>query len=414
MTVLSDFSGMVLAGNIAEALSHFKSNSGSITREHRSRVADRNISADYSIYNELILGRASRGDLDALDTVIKLISGGVLLNEVDKEGFTPVGLLAFVGASSAVEIALRNGANPNGGSSAPLAACFMGHTLPTARQKCAGDRIAIAKLLIDGGALVNGNNSTPPPLFEAIQSGYDDAIRLLVSRGAELNRHYDFENRGNFAGTSLHWAAGSAYAHGVGVATFSLLVDLGASPATRNRGGECVADYIYQREWNTSDDVKPLLAFLASKEEWKSASWRLSEEEKSSIQPLRRDSTANPSGFGGYEFRLGDKVRVYRRYNGFYRPPKDTGHSRPVIALPGLTATVCGLRHGSSGLSRLVLRFDPGNWEEADNFSNRVSLGVVNTEFDPARVVHVDQGEMSLSKKLGKQVAKMVSTIFKG
>jgi Ankyrin repeats (3 copies) len=229
-----------------------------------------------------------------------------------------------------------------------------------------------------------------PPLFPAVRSNHQDAIRYLIEVGADPNAHHDLPDRGDFFGTALHWAARSVYTDNTSPGTVELLIELGADPTVRDRLGECALDSIYRAEHESHETLLPILALLSSRPAWTAASWKLNESKQSSFQPARRGGKPGHT-WNGIEFREGDRVRVYRRYNGFYREPEDTGHSRSLLLRPGLTGTIHTFVPGGGGdwkRFQMVVNFDAGEWEEAENFGKVVRLGPVRTRLTPELAEH--------------------------
>lgn len=389
MSRLEKFSELIEAGNVNLAIDYFQKNQRAIIEEHRRRcdVSDQGGNRDYysTIYNDLIGGRLNHGDRSAYSVTEALIGHSILLNEVDWSGFTPLGLLANGGHIELLRLAIHHGANVNLGSNPSLTAAVFNKTPPSNWRE-------ISVALLDAGADPNGLAGAMPPLFPVIQFNQQDAIRFLVSAGADLNKNHDLESWGNFSGTALHWAVRSVHTDNTSLETISLLTELGADPIIRNRRGECVVDNIFEKEYDANDGFKPVIEFLGSRAEWKAASWKLNEEARSNFSPARATSLRAPHVphvWEGVEFRVGDHIRVFRRYNGFYRPPEDTGHPLPVILLPGLTGTIDAFAPRGGDFWVMVVNFDPGEWEEAENFGARVQLGSVRTFCDPALVNHV-------------------------
>ena len=129
----------------------------------------------------------------------------------------------MVAASSSntktVRILLKHGADAKA-SPSPNALLSGGQTALTWSARM-GD-VESAKLLLEHGAEVNSFTSMGPPLIAATQAGHRDIVRLLLSRGADVDGTSEKDEW-----TALMWAAADEYAD---PALASLLLEHGASP----------------------------------------------------------------------------------------------------------------------------------------------------------------------------------------
>lgn len=378
MTKLDELADLISANEIDQALGLFRKSQEDIVQEHRRRAADKEGGYYVSIYNDLVGARLDNGDESADSIIEELIAQSVLLNEVDWSGFTPLALLAHGGHFQLVKHAVENGANVNLGDYPALTAAVFPRILPNSWQE-------IVTYLTDHGSDPNGPDGTLPSLFCAIRSNHQDAIRLLASRGAEVNKIYDLKHWGDFSGTTLHWAVRGAYSDHTDIETLSLLVELGADPVIKNKSGDCPVDFAYYKDIQDDDSVRPLIEFLSRKKEWRKASWRLSRGPVSHYNPTRQTKIDDPSIWEriweGVEFRRGDRIKIIRR-GGWMNPslpelPDSRAHACDVVALPELTGTIRSFHpYGSDHQDqfKLVVEFDPGTWEEAKNYGKTARL----------------------------------------
>jgi ankyrin repeat protein len=96
--------------------------------------------------------------------------------------------------------------------------------------------------LLEGGADVQrGNSDGYNALHEAANNGHLDVCRLLLDKGAEMNRI-----GGGYKETALHRAA----RHGR-MSVLQLLVGRGANVTLRDKHGETAADTA--RKWRQTD-----------------------------------------------------------------------------------------------------------------------------------------------------------------
>ena len=401
MTKFSEFAGLLAENNADDAINLFRQADSEILREYRRLLEEDNYNEyweqGHTVFDELVNARLSRGDAAAGEVVRKLLSAQIFINEPTPDGFTPVSLLAYAGKIDLVKHAVECGADVNIGSHASLTGAVYNRELPA-------DWEQIVTYLLDQGADPNGAEGAKPPLFPAIASNHRDAISLLVSRGADVNRIHDIPNWGDFSGTALHWAIRSAYTDHTDIETAKLLLDLGGDPTIKNKSGYGPVDFAFDKDYEENKNVRSLIDLFTSMDEWRRASWKLSPAPPFRDNPVRKKS--NPRSdyrdlkWDGVDYRIGDRVEVIRR-GGWMDPslPDSPGsriHTREVIALPGLTGTVVTFSPGGGGdwkYFKAVVDWDPGMWEEADNYGQTVQLPKCRESIFPELLKIVDVEE---------------------
>jgi ankyrin repeat protein len=131
------------------------------------------------------------------DSLVKLlIDAGADINKSDSNGFVPLHFAAMNGNIDLMKILLGKGAKiesaTNGGFTSLGFAVMRGHA-------------AAAQMLIDNGAKVDQdylNRDGCAPLREAIVSGYDSIVSMILSYNIDFNQKDEHYKR-----TVLHWAA---------------------------------------------------------------------------------------------------------------------------------------------------------------------------------------------------------------
>lgn len=112
------------------------------------------------------------------DVAVFLIRNGADVNAKSAILGTPLHIAAQKGLLDVVQLLLEKGANPNVTS-------FMGDTpLFWAVEE---SHFTIAKALLDAGAHVNAGGLLGSPLHHAARKGRADIVKLLISRGANVN-----------------------------------------------------------------------------------------------------------------------------------------------------------------------------------------------------------------------------------
>lgn len=158
----------------------------------------------------------------------------------------PLHIAADEGLAEIVWLLLLDRADPNRLEKG-WSALFLAATDPSSE---------ITKLLLDAGAAVDVGLAKETPLMRASAHGYLDTVRLLVARGADLNRA---DSDGY---TTLHHAAEGGH-HAV----VKFLLDAGADPSRLDASGYTAADaasnkfdpvfaQLY-REWGMPDRYSP-------------------------------------------------------------------------------------------------------------------------------------------------------------
>jgi len=382
MKNFTEFTRLLAENDSDGAISFFRQHEPEILSEYRSLLEEDNYNKyweqDHTVFEELVNSRLSQGDAAAETVIRELLSEKVFIDEPTPDGFTPVSLLAYAGKLDLVKHAVECGADVNKGILAALTGAIYNRELPAEWEQ-------IVTYLLDKGADPNGAAGGKPPLFPAIEFNHRSAIRLLVSRGADVNRMHDIPSWGDFSGTALHWAIRAAHSRRTDIETAELLLELGGDPTIKNKSGYGPVDFAFDRDIQEGKNVRLLIDLLSSKDEWRRASWELN------LAPPFRDNPArkkpNPRSdyrdltWDGVEYRIGDRVEVIRR--GGWKEPSLSGspgspvHTREVIALPGLTGTIVTFSPGGGGdwkYFNAVVDWDPGTWEEADNYGKTVRL----------------------------------------
>ncbi|MHC4212186.1 MAG: ankyrin repeat domain-containing protein [Planctomycetota bacterium] len=128
--------------------------------------------------NKLFFEQVKKGEIEQ---VRKLIAAGADVSAKDRKGQTPLHFAAKGGHEEIARLLIAEGADVNvnmsDGSWTPLLdAAGNGHT-------------KLVKLLLEKGAKVNvGDNYGYTPLYYAIWSKDEEAVRALISAGADVNR----------------------------------------------------------------------------------------------------------------------------------------------------------------------------------------------------------------------------------
>lgn len=120
------------------------------------------------------------------DVVSMLKFDPSLLEVVSDHGFTPLGMATHFGKVDIVRYLLTHNADPNQASQ-------NGYQVYPLHAAIAGNHLAIAKLLVEGGAEVNVFQAARiTPLHLAAQQGNIDVIILLLENGAMVDVKNDF------------------------------------------------------------------------------------------------------------------------------------------------------------------------------------------------------------------------------
>jgi uncharacterized protein len=137
---------------------------------------------------------AARSDLDIIEAsaagqadrvAVLLAEDRSLANTYAADGFTPLGLSAFFGRRSVVDLLLAHGADVNAVSHNPT-----GYTALTGAV--AGGHAEIVAALLDAGAdPAHRYAQGYTPLHEAAASGKLEIARLLLDHGADPNARLD-------------------------------------------------------------------------------------------------------------------------------------------------------------------------------------------------------------------------------
>lgn len=383
------FAERATSGDTRGAIKVWENSSAAILSEYRKvrddEEGDEWYSGDYYLLYAIFYNGVKAADAKAVQTVEALISNGIMLNQSDRDGFTPVGLLAMAGNTRLLEAAIRNGGDVNAGGKTALACVFAARDL-TDNWK------GVADILFNAGVSVNGQTDQEPALFEAIARNQREAIRYLVSKGADINKLYESPYKSR-CGTAMHYSLISAFADHTDLQTGRLLVELGGDPTIKNREGFGAIDAFFVSDRESNENVKNLIDLYSSSDDWRRASWHLNTPPHSTFNPNRRRQARSAgeervwSEIPGIRiaFRIGDRVRVIRRA-GLYgnrvsltlqESSGEREFGSDLTAMPGTTGTIVswGNEYPAGNHWKAVIEFDPGSWEEVDNFGRLISTG---------------------------------------
>jgi ankyrin repeat protein len=103
----------------------------------------------------------------------------VLVNNFAPDGFQSLGLAAFFGHETLAGLLLERGAEPDTHS-------HNGMRVTPLHSAAAGQRLGIARLLVEAGADVNARSAEGfTALHSAAQNGQEELVRLLLEHGAD-------------------------------------------------------------------------------------------------------------------------------------------------------------------------------------------------------------------------------------
>ena len=102
---------------------------------------------------------------------------------ISPDGFSPLGLAAFMGNPEVLKILLEKGANPNQASSNQMAVYPINSA---AAHRSPDVAMEMVQMLIDYGADVNiAQHGGWTPLHQAAAHGQDDLVKVLLAAGAD-------------------------------------------------------------------------------------------------------------------------------------------------------------------------------------------------------------------------------------
>lgn len=389
MTIFQDFANKATSGDAKGAVKLWTDSSRAILSEYRrirdAEEGDEWHSGGYDLFDKLISG-VEAGDFQSKQTFIELIDAGVMLNETDWSGYTPVGLLAMHGELELLKAAIAKGGDINAGETNALAMMF-------GMKELNPNWIEQANFLIGAGVDVNGRVDQHPAMFFAIGRNHREVIRYLARKGADINRPFDSENKSR-CGTAMHYSLIAALSRHTDLETGKLLVELGGDPTVKNKDGLGAIDAFFASDREPSENVKALTELYSSTDAWRRASWHLTAVPPSSYNPPRRKNARAQSEERVWQeipgirvaFRIGDKVEVIRRAGLFgnlvsltlLESSGERECDRDMRAMPGTTGTIVAWRNENEYLGyhwKALIEFDPGTWEEANNYGHLRSIG---------------------------------------
>ncbi|MFI1959854.1 ankyrin repeat domain-containing protein [Streptomyces althioticus] len=149
--------------------------------------------------------------------VARLLSSGVGVDAVDREGRSALDLAVQEGHADMVRLLLAAGADPEG-RAGPY------HELTPMTEAAMFGRAAVVEALIDAGVSTGAQRVRVPyvPLVLAATCGHTDVVDVLLDRGADIEDR-DFKGR-----SPLEWAVSSGQP-----AAVRLLLRRGAEPTER-------------------------------------------------------------------------------------------------------------------------------------------------------------------------------------
>lgn len=126
-----------------------------------------------------IFTAAALGQVELIQQM--LTNNPALVNAEAPDGFSPLGLAAFFGATQAASLLLEHGAQVNRAANNP-------QKVTPLHSAVAGQHFEIAQMLLNHGADANARQMGDfTPLQGAAQNGQIEMIELLVKHGADLN-----------------------------------------------------------------------------------------------------------------------------------------------------------------------------------------------------------------------------------
>jgi len=172
------------------------------------------------ILHELVLCKAAK----CIETLILLIQAGADVNELDKDGLTPLVAAAWNGSTEMVSALLAAGADANAAEGAALQSAALNGNLATVQALLEGGaqpdweadasrgsalfraasegHVDVVHLLIHWAGRVDARGLLQrTPLMVAAGSGKDDVVRLLIDANASVN---EVDATGD---TAMHFAA---------------------------------------------------------------------------------------------------------------------------------------------------------------------------------------------------------------
>ncbi|MFC1842891.1 ankyrin repeat domain-containing protein [Candidatus Dependentiae bacterium] len=194
-----------------------------------------------------------------IQKAIDLIEKGADVNYVTGMGASPLGAAVTLDNLELVKLLLQKNANPEPSDiSSPLIANII-----------FGEKIEIAKLLIENGANVNFQTCNgQTPLMLAITKNKLELVRLLIEKGADVNTQAKIEMASlKMSFTALAIAVGMQ-----NLPMVELLLENGADPSIKNKDGQNQDKYKdgktaleQAKEFDNKELIEILLKYEAKK-----------------------------------------------------------------------------------------------------------------------------------------------------
>jgi ankyrin repeat protein len=201
------------AGMLAAALVAALYFSGVTVTPERARVRIERMGVRYTA--DAFAEQAASDDAGALQLIQLFLKAGMNPNAKNREGQTALQFAARAGRVPVVKVLLGNGADVNPAlpwatayGQAEVVSLLMGKRPSQAAVNIALQSAAreghtrIVETLLDSGADVNANDEDFTPLMLAAKAKYPETVRLLLSRGAQVN-----QKQAKTGWTALHSAA---------------------------------------------------------------------------------------------------------------------------------------------------------------------------------------------------------------
>ena len=148
----------------------------SLRLQHYTSGIDRNMPHKF-LTNVIALQMAAA---NGLESIVELLLD--LGADIEHEGdwMTPLTIAAYYGQEEVVKLLLKRKANVEGSKNSPLRPLM-------ACARDGGERVDVAKILVEHEADINADRGHGSPLQHAVDLGYQNLTRLLLENGAAVN-----------------------------------------------------------------------------------------------------------------------------------------------------------------------------------------------------------------------------------